>query len=71
MILGVAVVEYALRTCGPVAPNEARIARIKDTLHLNEVYVSRPVWEELDGRPGFRRIGEFTELLAGEDWCGF
>jgi len=38
-------VQYAMRTWGPVASEDAAIARIRDTLHLGELYVSKPVLE--------------------------
>jgi len=38
-------VQYAMRTWGPVAAEDAAIARIRDTLHLGELYVSKPVLE--------------------------
>ncbi|MDW7658665.1 MAG: DUF362 domain-containing protein [Bacillota bacterium] len=36
-------VGFAMRTWGPVDPEDAAIARIRDTLHLEYLYVSRPV----------------------------
>ena len=42
--------EIALRACGLADTSRARVVRIQDTLHLNEVYVSASVYEALRGR---------------------
>ncbi len=45
--------ETALRACGLADASRARVVRIQDTLHLNEVYVSASLYEALRGRvPG-------------------
>jgi hypothetical protein len=43
--------ELALRNCGHSGPGEERIIRIKDTLHLDELYVSRAILDELSVNP--------------------
>jgi hypothetical protein len=40
--------QFAMRTWGPVEPEDAAIARIKDTLHLAYLYVSKPVLQQCD-----------------------
>lgn len=40
-------IEWALRTCGPIDIEKARIIRIKNTLSLGELYVSEGVLEEI------------------------
>jgi hypothetical protein len=55
--------EYALRTCGPIEPEHARIIRIKDTLHLDEMYVSKAVLNELQHQSNIEVIGEFVDIL--------
>jgi hypothetical protein len=40
--------QFAMRTWGPVEPGDAAIARIKDTLHLAHLYVSKPVLQQCD-----------------------
>jgi len=58
----------ALRAAGPLAEGEERILRIRDTLHLEEVYVSPAILGEIQNRvevlkgPGrlFDRGGELT-----------
>lgn len=41
----------ALQSCGHTIPGEERIIRIKDTLHLNTLYVSEKVLDEVISRP--------------------
>ena len=41
--------EIALRACGLADPSRARVVRIQDTLHMEEVYVSASVYEALQG----------------------
>ena len=55
--------EYALRACGPMTPGRERIARIRDTLHLDELYVSAPLLEEINGRDNIRVVGEPVGLF--------
>ena len=43
-------VNTALFTCGHVTPETVRFARIRDTLHLEEIYVSDALARELQGR---------------------
>ncbi len=59
--------EYALRTCGPVKPDAARIIRIKNTLRLNELYVSKPVLDEVKAYENIEVAGDFTDIF---DSCG-
>lgn len=56
----------ALRACGPMEPGAERIARIRDTLHLGEVYVSAAVRDELRARPDVEIAGEFEEMFDQE-----
>jgi hypothetical protein len=61
--------EFCMRACGPREEGEERIIRIRDTLHIGELYVSEAIKRELSG---CKRI-EMTEKeipLVGEDgWC--
>ena len=50
--------EIALRSCGYIKPGEERIIRIKDTLHLGEIYVSQHILEEMNNRSGIEVIQE-------------
>jgi hypothetical protein len=58
--------EWALRSCGPSIVGRERVARILDTLHLEEVYVSRAVLAELEGREGVDVVGEEEECFGGD-----
>ncbi|HEY5562755.1 MAG TPA: DUF2088 domain-containing protein [Clostridiaceae bacterium] len=54
---------YALRTCGPIEIEEARIIRIKNTLKLSEIYVSKPVYEEIKDKDNIEVIGEYKNVF--------
>lgn len=47
----------ALEACAPAAAGDARIARIRSTLHLAHLLVSRPVLDEIRGRPAIEILG--------------
>jgi hypothetical protein len=55
--------EYSFRTCGSIDPGNARIIRIKDTLHLSEMYVSRPILNEIQHQPNIEVIGEYVDIF--------
>jgi len=59
-------IEFAFRGCGPVEPPTARIIRIRDTLHLDELHVSPEVLRELEGSPRIQVLGPFGEPFDGE-----
>ncbi|MGB9682427.1 MAG: DUF2088 domain-containing protein [bacterium] len=52
-------IEWALKTCGPIEIEDARIIRIKNTLSLSELYVSKSVLEEIRDRVEI--IGDFMD----------
>ncbi len=56
-------VQYALRTCGPINPENARIIRIKNTLRLGELFVSQHVYQEIKGNNYIEVMGEFEEIF--------
>jgi hypothetical protein len=51
-------VEIALRSCGYIKGGEEKIIRIKDTLHLNELYVSQSILDLIDGSAGIEVLEE-------------
>jgi len=53
-------IEWALRTCGPIEIENAKIIRIKDTLSLSEMYVSRSILDEIKHR--VEVIGDFVDI---------
>jgi len=54
-------IEWALMTCGPIDISNARIIRIKNTLSLNELYISKSILEEIKDK--IEIIGDFTDIL--------
>jgi hypothetical protein len=62
-------IEIALRSCGVVAAGQERIMRIRDTLHLEEIYVSKKLLEELRPRPGIRDTGRSVGLVDSLGNC--
>jgi hypothetical protein len=59
---------YALRSCtlpaDDVPPAQARVIRIRDTLHLSEMYVSQSVLDEIEKRGNVDRIGPAQPALT-------
>ena len=58
--------EYSLRTCGHIEMESARIIRIKNTLKLNEIYVSGSILEEIKGKKDIEILGTFGEMFDPE-----
>jgi len=59
-------IETALASLPISDPSQARIARIRNTLHLDEVWVSPPLLSEVAGRPGMA-IGPALPLRFADD----
>lgn len=60
-------VALALLTVTGVSPERARVVRIHNTLQLERIWVSEPMWETLSGRPGFEALTSFAPLQI-ETW---
>lgn len=60
-------VDFAFRALALPDTAKARIIRIRNTLRLDELIVSRAVLEELEGQPGFQVLGPFDPVF---DECG-
>ena len=58
--------DVALRSCGYLIKGEEKIIRIKDTLHLDELYVSRSVLDFLKNNPEIESIDDNVNLFQGE-----
>jgi hypothetical protein len=58
--------QLALRNCGVLDPGNERIIRIKDTAHLNELYVSDAVLEEIKDKSGIELINGKTKSYNSE-----
>ncbi|MCL6517460.1 lactate racemase domain-containing protein, partial [Alicyclobacillus sp.] len=55
-------IQAALRCLWGVAPEQARIVRIPNTLQLEHLYVSEAVWADLKGKPGVEADGPWAEM---------
>lgn len=55
--------EFALRCCLTEEGTEPRVVRIRNTLRLDERYVSRAVLDEMRGRETFEELGGFEDAL--------
>lgn len=55
--------EIALRSCGYLQKGEEKIIRIKDTLHLDEIYISRAISDRLKDSTEFETISEPVNLF--------
>jgi hypothetical protein len=59
-------IETALASLAISDPSQARIARIRNTLHLDEVWLSPPLLAEVAGRPDIE-VGPPAALRFGDD----
>jgi hypothetical protein len=55
--------EVALRGCGQASNGRERALRIRDTLHLEDLYVSAAVLDELRGAPGIDVLERDAEMF--------
>ena len=55
-------VQVAIKSCNEIDKENPRIVRIKDTMHLEEIYISEAMIEEAKKNPAVEIIGE------PEDW---
>lgn len=53
----------ALRNCGSIKTGKERIIRIKDTRHLDELYVSDTIFDEIKDNPRIETTGEKVNLF--------
>jgi len=54
--------DIALKTIWNLPGAPPRIVIIKNTLKLDELYVSEPIWEEIKDRPDVKAVGEWQDL---------
>lgn len=59
-------IETALASLALSDPAQARVARIRNTLHLDEVWLSAPLLAEVGGRPGIE-VGPLAPLRYTDD----
>lgn len=57
----------AVHTCGYRTRQTLRLARIKDTLHLDEIYVTDPLLEDVRGRAGIEIVQRGIPLRFNEE----
>ncbi len=58
--------KIALRSCGYLEKGKEKIIRIKDTLHLDEIYVSQSIMDLIRGKDGIESINEDVNLFKSE-----
>jgi hypothetical protein len=56
------VVEWAFLTIGAIAPQEARVMRIRNTLHPDRFYASRALLPEIDANPRLTVVSGWSPL---------
>jgi hypothetical protein len=56
-------IAWALRQCAPTPPDQARVIRIKNTLHLETMLVSEAVVKELTGKETIEVAGVAGDIL--------
>jgi hypothetical protein len=56
-------IEWALTTCGALCPNEARLARIKNTSRLEQLYISSALLPEIRGREDLEVRGSLEPMV--------
>lgn len=56
--------EFALRSCAYIKNGEEKIIRIKDTLHLGEIYVSRAIFDLIKYSEGIEVLQEDIEQFS-------
>jgi hypothetical protein len=61
------VIDTALKTIGLVEPQNARVVHIRDTLHLEEMYVSQAMLAEVEKSKSLSKIGPARPLKFGKD----
>ena len=59
----VEAMELAIRNCGNALPGKERIIRIKDTLHLDELYVPDAILNEIKDNLQIEQEGEKVNIF--------
>jgi hypothetical protein len=57
---------YAFRGCGPLEPQDARIIRMQDTLHVTELHASPSLVTEMQDDPRIEVLGPVGELFEAD-----
>jgi hypothetical protein len=68
----VEALQLALRNCGNALPGKERIIRIKDTLHLDELYVSDAILNELRNNTQIETVTKSISMFDNQQtWIPF
>ncbi|MCI8550910.1 MAG: DUF2088 domain-containing protein [Lachnospiraceae bacterium] len=59
--------KLAIKTLNGIDYEKAKVVRIKDTLHMGEIEVSKSYWEEAKQVEGVELISEFREISFDEE----
>jgi hypothetical protein len=59
-------IEWAFQTIGAIEPRDARVVKIKNTLHLDRLYISRALVSELKEKPEWVISEQPAELAFNE-----
>lgn len=59
--------EYAIRTCGPIESDNIKMIRVKDTLHMGEMYVTKAVLEDIEHYSNIEVVGDFVDIINEEN----
>lgn len=57
----------AIRSCNNIDFNKAKIVRIKNTLHMDEIEISPAYWEMIKYNEEIEKVGEFREIQFDDD----
>lgn len=63
--------EFAIRTCGPIDMDDLKIIRIKNTLKLDELYVSKAVESLFKENDKIEKIEDESEIFEGDSLKSF
>lgn len=59
-------IQAAVKTCNDFDPENPRIVIIKNTLSVEEIYLSEAYWADVDGIPGMEKESELAPLSFDE-----
>ena len=60
-------IEWAFQTIGAVEPQQARVVKIKNTLHLDKLYISQSLLSELEAKPDWEVEQKAYEMRFDHD----
>lgn len=60
-------IEWAFQTIGAIEPQDARVVKIKNTLHLDKIYVSQSLLAELESQADWEIEKEASEMCFSNE----